>query len=316
MEPPADAGTPDGPSTVGDAIGGATVFPARVAARVLRGPLETAVEDLLSAPEVGRILDRALSGPLPEEVALSLARHQVVERVVRKLAANGELDRLLDGALESPRTFALLDRVLASDEFREVLERVVAGPEVRAALTAQSVGFADEIAGGLRHAAAGLDDRLALRGSERASAQYAGLASRGIALVVDALAIVTASVAVGAAAGLVGSLVGGIHPQWLARSLLSVAAVAIALGYFSLFWSIVGQTPGMRLMHVHVVPQHAGSHLTLWRSLVRTVGLALAIIPCFLGFLPALFDRRRRALPDYLAGTVVVYGDHDGGAAG
>jgi uncharacterized RDD family membrane protein YckC len=42
---------------------------------------------------------------------------------------------------------------------------------------------------------------------------------------------------------------------------------------------------------------------------VRTLGLALAIIPCFLGFLPALFDSRRRALPDYLAGTVVVYDD-------
>ena len=31
----------------------------------------------------------------------------------------------------------------------------------------------------------------------------------------------------------------------------------------------------------------------------------LAIIPLFAGFLPVLFDRRRRALPDYLAGTVV-----------
>jgi uncharacterized RDD family membrane protein YckC len=275
------------------------------------------VEDLLSAPEVGRILDGALSGPLPEELALSLARHRVVERVVRKLAANGELDRLLDGALESPRTFALLDQVLASDEFREVLERVMAGPEVRAALTAHSVGFADQVAGGVRHAATDLDGRIALRGSETpASAQYAGVASRGIALVVDALAIVAASVAVGAAAGLVGLLVGGIHPQWLARSLLSIAAAAIALGYFSLFWSIVGQTPGMRLMHVHVVPQRSGRELTLGRSLVRTVGLALAIIPCFLGFVPALFDRRRRALPDYLAGTVVVYGDHDGRVAG
>jgi uncharacterized RDD family membrane protein YckC len=314
MEPPADEGTPDGPSTVGDAIGGATVFPARVAARVLRGPLETAVEDLLSAPEVGRILDRALSGPLPEELALSLARHQVVERVLRKLAANGELDRLLDAALASPRTFALLDRVLASDETQEVLERVVAGPEVRAALTAQSVDFADQVAGGVRHAATGFDRRLALRPSK--TAQFAGLASRGVALVVDALAIVTASVAIGAAAGLVGSLVGGVHPQWLAQSLLSLAAVGIFLGYFSLFWSTVGQTPGMRLMHLYVVPQRTAGQLTLWRALVRTVGLALAIIPCFLGFVPALFDRRRRALPDYLAGTVVVYGDHDGRAAG
>jgi len=45
------------------------------------------------------------------------------------------------------------------------------------------------------------------------------------------------------------------------------------------------------------------------RAIVRTVGLALAIIPLFAGFIPALFDGRRRALPDYLAGTVVLYDD-------
>ena len=47
---------------------------------------------------------------------------------------------------------------------------------------------------------------------------------------------------------------------------------------------------------------------------MRTVGLALAIIPLFAGFVPALFDERRRALPDYLAGTVVLH-DHRGGVA-
>jgi uncharacterized RDD family membrane protein YckC len=304
MEPPAAADGSDGPS-VADAIGGATVFPARVAARVLRGPLEAAVEDLLSAPEIGRILDRALSGPLPEELARSMARHQVLERVVRKLAVDGELERLLDAALASPRTHALLDQALASDQMRDVVQRVAGGPEIRAALATQSAGFADEVAGGVRDTAAGLDGRLALRPSKAPT--FAGVASRGTALVVDALVIVTATVAVGAAAGLVGALVGGVHPQWLAQLLLSLAAIAVAVGYFSLFWSTVGQTPGMRLLNVRVVPQHDGARLGPWRALVRTFGLALAIIPCFLGFLPALFDARRRALPDYLAGTVVVY---------
>jgi uncharacterized RDD family membrane protein YckC len=37
------------------------------------------------------------------------------------------------------------------------------------------------------------------------------------------------------------------------------------------------------------------------------IGLGLAIIPFFAGFIPVLFDHRRRGLPDYLAGTVVVY---------
>jgi uncharacterized RDD family membrane protein YckC len=39
------------------------------------------------------------------------------------------------------------------------------------------------------------------------------------------------------------------------------------------------------------------------------VGLVLAIIPCFLGFLPVLIDDRRRGLQDMLAGTVVLYAD-------
>jgi uncharacterized RDD family membrane protein YckC len=307
MEPPIAADEPDGGS-VADAIGGATVFPARVAARVLRGTLETAVEDLLSAPEVGRILDRALSGPLPEELARSMARHQVLERMVRKLAVDGELERLLDAALASSRTRALIDQMLASDQMQHVVERVAGGPEIRAALASQSVGFADEVAGGVRDTASDLDGRLALRPS-RAPA-FAGVASRGAALVVDALVIVTVSVALGAAAALVGALVGGVHPQWLAQLLLSLAAVAVALGYFTLFWSTVGQTPGMRLMHVRVLSQRDGAQLGPWRALVRTFGVALAIIPCFLGFLPALFDSRRRALPDYLAGTVAVYDDH------
>jgi hypothetical protein len=39
---------------------------------------------------------------------------------------------------------------------------------------------------------------------------------------------------------------------------------------------------------------------------VRLAGLALAIIPMFAGFIPVLFDDRRRALQDYLAGTTIL----------
>jgi hypothetical protein len=37
------------------------------------------------------------------------------------------------------------------------------------------------------------------------------------------------------------------------------------------------------------------------------LGLALAIIPCFAGFIPVFFDGRRRGLADWLAGTDVEY---------
>jgi uncharacterized RDD family membrane protein YckC len=309
MEPHSDE---DRPSAVADAIGGAAVYSARVAARAWRGRLETAIEELLTAPEVGRVLDRALSGPLPEEVAASLVRHNVAERVVRELAASGELERLVDKALASPETLVLVDRVLASEAMARVLERTLSGPEVRKAMASQSQGLAEQVAGDVRGAAGSVDRRLS---TVRTPTEFAGVATRGIALVVDALAILTISLAIGAAAGLVGSLVGGVRPHWLAGTLLGFAGLAVAVGYFVLFWQTAGQTPGMRLMHVRVLPGRPDRRMTAWRALVRTLGLALAIVPCFLGFVPALFDHRRRALPDYLAGTVVVYDDGARGAA-
>ena len=296
----ADEGTPDERSAVADAIGG-------VAARVWRGPLEAAAEYLLSTPEVRRILDHALSGPLPEETAQLVVRRRVLERFVQEFADSGELERLLDAALASPQSQVLVDRLLASPAMEQALRRVLAGPEVRAALASQTASFADEVLRGLRGTTTDLDSRLTRRGHR--SSPFAGVASRGVALVVDAFAIVAGTAVLGGAAGLVASVVGGVRPDWLAQTLLSVAAAAVAVGYFVLFWQTAGQTPGMRLMHVRVRSGREDGRLSVWQAMLRTLGLALAIIPCFLGFVPALFDSRRRALPDYLARTVVVYDD-------
>ena len=303
----ADELRPDERSAVADAIGGAAAYSARVAARVWRGPLEAAAEELLSKPEVRRMVDHTLSGPLPEELGRLLVRHRVVERVVHEFATSGELERLLDAALASPESREVIDRVLASDATKQALERVLAGPEVRAALRSQSTSFAEEVMSGARATATGVDSRLSVGARRSPASPFAGVASRGVALVVDAFAIVAGTAIVGGAASLVAAVVGGVRPDWLAQTLLSLATVAIAVGYFVVFWQTAGQTPGMRLMGVRVLSNRGGGRLTAWQAIVRTVGLALAIIPCFLGFLPALFDSRRRALPDYLAGTVVVY---------
>jgi uncharacterized RDD family membrane protein YckC len=305
----ADEVRPDERSAVADAIGGAAAYSARVAARVWRGPLEAAAEELLSKPEVRRTVDRTLSGPLPEELGRLLVRHRVVERVVHEFAASGELERLLDAALASPQSREVIDRMLASDATKQALERVLAGPEVRAALASQTTGLAEEVMSGARATATGLDSKLSLGARRSPASPFAGVASRGAALVVDAFAIVAGTAVLGGAASLVAAVVGGVRPDWLAQTLLSLAAVAIAVGYFVVFWQTAGQTPGMRLMGVRVLSNRNGGRPTVWQAILRTIGLALAIIPCFLGFVPALFDRRRRALPDYLAGTVVVYDD-------
>jgi uncharacterized RDD family membrane protein YckC len=292
---------------IADSAGRAAFYPARVAARAWRGRIESAAEDVVSAPEIARIVDSALAGPLPEEIARSLVRHRVIERIVAELAATGELERLIEQSLGSRQTLELTDRVLASDQMQLVLQNIASSPELRRAVTRQSAGLAEDVIAGVRRSATRLDERTA-RPEQRRHPMYAGIATRAAALTVDALAALSIFVLGSAVVALIASLVGGIRPHWLAGSLLAVAWIVVAGGYFVLFWSAAGQTPGMRLMRLRV-QRPGGGGLSVGRAIVRAVGLALAIIPLFAGFLPALFDERRRALPDYLAGTVVLH-DH------
>ncbi len=142
---------------------------------------------------------------------------------------------------------------------------------------------------------------------EAPSAQYAGLATRAVGLAID-VAIAQAIVfAGGAVFALVFSLVGDLKLDTTIERLLAAAAWGLVVGfYFVLFWSTVGQTPGMRLMGLRVMDE-AGGHPGVWRSTVRLIGLVLCIIPLCAGFIPVLFDDRRRGVLDMLARTVVVY---------
>jgi uncharacterized RDD family membrane protein YckC len=87
--------------------------------------------------------------------------------------------------------------------------------------------------------------------------------------------------------------------------LIAVGWSVLVATYFISFWSLAGQTPGMRLLRIRVLAP-GGAPLSFGRATLRVVGLALAIIPCFAGFIPALFDSRCRALPDLIATTTVV----------
>jgi uncharacterized RDD family membrane protein YckC len=80
----------------------------------------------------------------------------------------------------------------------------------------------------------------------------------------------------------------------------------VVVGYFVLFWTLAGETPGMRLMRMRVVDEH-GAPPGVGRSLLRIVGAVLAAIPFFAGYLLVLVDDRRRGLHDMIARTVVVY---------
>ena len=298
-------------SRLSDAAGRAALFPARAAAQAWRSRLEEAADEVLSTPEVARVLDRALAGPLPEELARSLVRHRVLERIVTELAESGELERLVTAGLASPQTLTLTESVLASDETQLVLRNIASSPELRDAIARQTTGLAEEVIGGVRASAVRLDDRaeqVLRRRPRRERSIYGGLATRAIALATDAALVTVIFMSVTGLAALVASLVGGLRPAWLVGTLLGSGWLLIAGSYFVLFWSSAGQTPGMRLLHLRVRGPD-GEAPSVGRSLVRLFGLVLAIVPMFAGFVPVVFSERRRGLQDFLAGTVVLYED-------
>ena len=269
------------------------------------------------ADEAERAFDAALSGPLPETVGRLLAEHGVVERVIAGMLegeggpeADGP-DRLAE-RLSSGNTGRVVEayvaRLARSDAVRDVLTEILSGPEVRRALTRQTTGYTAELAAATRRRARELDDALEVksrRGAVDPEGRFGGLASRGAGLVIDAALVALGFTVLAGAIGLVAALAGGAHTGWVAGTLAGAGWLLVGTIYFAVFWSGTGQTPGMRVMRVRVVTA-SGGPVSFLRSLVRFAGLILAIAPLFLGFLPVPFDRRRRALPDFLAGTVVV----------
>jgi uncharacterized RDD family membrane protein YckC len=280
-----------------------------------------------ATPTLERAIDGIFASSLPEAVAQSLVEHRVVQRIAGEALARADVEAEVASVLESERfeqavrdvlASPALERALHSPEFERVLGQLLASPQVRRALTQQSTSLAGEIADRARATTGRLDDRIERRPRRWfrrpalvTASPYAGIATRGVALVLDALLVTLAFMIGAACVKLVASLVGGhLRPVWLAAGLGGAAWLLLLVAYFVGFWSATGQTPGMRAMHLRVVDGR-GAAPRAARSFVRLVGLVLAVIPCFAGFLPALVDDRRRALPDYLAGTVVL----DTGAA-
>jgi uncharacterized RDD family membrane protein YckC len=297
-------------SRLASTAGRLAFYPARVAARASRDQLAEAADDVL-IPELVRLLDRAFATTLPEEVVQSAVKHNVIERVATELVRSGALDRAVKDALASPHTTELTNQILQSDQMRMAIREAAGSPEVRAALTRQTTGLAGELIGGIRERAVRLDDRLGRRQPRAAAAPFAGIATRAVAFGIDAAAVILIFASLSALVALASSLVGTLRPAWLAAALLGSGLTLIAAAYFATFWSGAGQTPGMRLLGLRLWGP-GGDPPSLGRSLVRVVGTAIAIIPLFAGYLPVLFDDRRRGLPDFLAGTVVVYEDEPG----
>lgn len=140
---------------------------------------------------------------------------------------------------------------------------------------------------------------------------YVGLVTRAIAFVLDAAAINLVAIVVALAVALALSL---LHlPQHVRTVIAAVGGfvyIVWSIAYFVGFWSTTGQTPGSRAMQIRVVPV-VGDAIRPRRALVRLIGVVVGALALGAGYVPILFDSRRRGLQDRLARTLVVDAPED-----
>jgi uncharacterized RDD family membrane protein YckC len=137
---------------------------------------------------------------------------------------------------------------------------------------------------------------------------YAGAVTRAVAFALD-VALLNAILFLGGV--VVALIVEAFGDLSIDVDALTVGLTAVVWWlafslYFSAFWSLTGQTPGMRVMGVRVMTTE-GSSLPPRRSLLRVVAMVACAIPLFAGFLPILVNDRRMGLHDRIARTVVRY---------
>jgi uncharacterized RDD family membrane protein YckC len=280
--------------------GARTVGRATGVDRAVQTAAEEAMVAAVESEAVERALVRVLQGPLVEEAASGALESEAVKRA------------LVD-ALDSEMVDEVWRRMLASEETQRLVERIAEAPEIRAAISAQSVGFiqdvGDTISGATRRLDGGAERaarKVAFRQPRSEPTQRAGAVTRALAFGLDLLAVNLLFSGLAAIFALIASFFTGNDNgvSGLALALGTTAWLTLGAIYLVGFWSLAGQTPGMRFFGIRLA---VGRGLPFGRSVKRLLGLPLATLPLGIGLFAILFDERRRGWQDRLAGVDVLY---------
>ena len=280
------------------------------------------------ARTVGRAtgLDRAFE-VAAEEAIVAAVESEAVERAMARVLRGPVVEEAVEGALESDAVKrALLEamdselvdevwrRLLASEEAQQLVERIAEAPELRAAISAQGAGLVQDVGRTIGRLARRLDDgfervarRIFLRPRRPVPSGDAGAVSRGLAMLVDGAIVNLSFTALVALVTLVANAFGGNGRGGSSYAIAIGSTTWLVLGgaYLVGFWSLAGETPGMRFLGIRLSVER----LPLRRSIERLLGLGLAMLCFGLGLVGIVFGERRRGWQDRLAETEVVYDD-------
>jgi len=137
--------------------------------------------------------------------------------------------------------------------------------------------------------------------------EYAGPGRRLAALLIDSILVA----AVITCALLAWMTIAGAAPDTTSRAVQRVAGggllLVLVLKVTLDAW--LQGTPGLRLMDCRLVDARSGQGLGLGRSMKRTLGLIVSLLPGLLGLLWMFWNKRRQGWHDLLAGSVVIRED-------
>jgi uncharacterized RDD family membrane protein YckC len=302
--------TPDDPSQngqlplsarlIGVGVRGArTVGKATGIDRAVEVAAEEAIVAAVESEAVERAMARVLQGPIVEEAVQGALESEAVKRALLE-------------AMDSELVDEVWRRLLASEEAQQLVERIAEAPEVRAAISAQGAGLLEDIGRTIGKLARRLDDsfervvrRVFFRRRRAVASNHAGAVSRALAMLIDGVFVNLSFTAIVAIASLVDNAFGGGggDASNFAIAVGSTAWLSLGALYLAGFWSLAGQTPGMRFVGIRLsVPR-----LPLRRSLKRLVGLGLSVISFGIGFLGIVFGEQRRGWEDRFSATDVIY---------
>jgi len=281
--------------------GARTVTKATGIDRAVEKAAEEAIVAAVESEAVERAMARVLQGPIVEDAVQNALESEAVKRALLE-------------AMDSELVDEVWRRLLASEEAQQLVERIAGAPEVRAAISAQGVGLLEDIGRTVGKLARDLDNtfervvrRIFFRRRRTEPSNHAGAVSRALAMVIDGIFVNLSFTALAALLTLLDNAFGnGSGISNFAIAVGSTAWLAMGSVYLIGFWSLAGQTPGMRFVGIRLSERR----LPLGRSIKRLFGLGLSVVTFGIGFLGIVFRERRRDWADRFAGADVVYDEN------
>jgi len=259
---------------------------------------------------------RALRSPAVERAIVRVIVEQnAVQSALEQALTSDEVAQTIVDALDTEVADRVWEEILAGPKAQMLVERIAEAPEVRAAIAQQGVGLVTDVGHRLTAITEMLDDaaeklthRILRKPGHEAETNQVGLVTRTVAAAID-LGLISLALSIGS--GLLASVIpaatGGSDglPVWAAAG-FGVLGFLTGGSLFAAFWALVGQTPGMRLLSIHLDAEGT-REIGLRRAMRRLFAIPLALLPAGLGFFAILMSPTRRGWHDRIAGTTVVY---------